>query len=109
MIQVSRKGLFGVPYVIINNNMPTYVAKNKKTEEEKELFCSYEKRNEWLKENPDWIGVIGSPSTISMAGSALGKTSGDWKNLMSKMKKEAGGNNELAVKHGFAKKNTIHD
>ena len=64
MIQVSRKGLFGVPYVIINNNMPTYVVKNKKTEEEKEIFCSYEKRNEWLKENPDWIGVIGTPSSL---------------------------------------------
>ena len=48
MIQVSRKGLFGVPYVIINNNMPTYVVKNKKTEEEKEILCSYEKRKEWV-------------------------------------------------------------
>ena len=71
--------------------LSTYVVKNKKTEEEKELFCSYEKRNEWLKENPDWIGVIGSPSTISMGFEILGKTSGDWKNLMSKMKKEARG------------------
>ena len=104
MIQVSRKGLFGVPYVIINNNMPTYVVKNKKTEEEKEIFCSYEKRNEWLKENPDWIGVIGSPSTISQHGSTLGRTSSDWQNLLSSIKKGSGGNNESAVKHGFSKK-----
>ena len=109
MIQVSRKGLFGVPYVIINNNMPTYVVKNKKTEEEKEIFCSYEKRNEWLKENPDWIGVIGTPSTISQAGSTLSRTSSDWQNLLSNIKKGSGGNNDTAVKHGFSKRNTIHD
>jgi len=107
VIQVSRKGLFGVPYVIINNSMPTYVVKNKKTEEEKEIFCSYEKRNEWLKENPDWIGVIGSPSTISQHGSTLGRTSSDWQNLLSSIKKGSGGNNETAVKHGFSKKNKL--
>ena len=89
--------------------MPTYVVKNKKTEEEKELFCSYEKRNEWLKENPDWTGVIGTPSTISQAGSTLSRTSSDWQNLLSNIKKGSGGNNESAVKHGFAKKNTRHD
>ena len=104
MIQVSRKGLFGVPYVIINNDMPTYVVKNKKTEEEKEIFCSYEKRNEWLKENPDWIGVIGTPSTISQAGSTLGRTSSDWQNLLSSIKKGSGGNNETAVKHALQKR-----
>ena len=111
MIQVSRKGLFGVPYVIINNNMPTYVVKNKKTEEDKEIFCSYEKRNEWLKENPDWIGVIGTPSTISQAGSTLSRTSSDWQNLLSSIKKGSGGNNDTAVKHATAKEiqYTIND
>ena len=89
--------------------MPTYVVKNKKTEEEKEIICSYEKRNEWLKENPDWIGVIGTPSTISQPGSTLSRTSSDWQNLLSNIKKGSGGNNETAVKHGFAKRNTIHD
>ena len=70
---------------------------------------SYKDLDKFAEDNPHLEKKISAPASISQAGSTLNKTSGDWKNLLTKIKKEAGGNNEVAVKHGLSKPNTVHD
>ena len=89
--------------------MPTYEFYNTKTDEMEEHRMSYKDLDKFAEDNPHLKKRISAPATISQAGSTLSRTSGDWKDLLGKIKKGAGGNNETAVKHGFSKKNTIHD
>ena len=89
--------------------MITYEFYNTKTEETEEHRMSFKDLDKFKADNPHLEKRISAPSTISQAGSTLSRTSGDWKDLLGKIKKGAGGNNETAVKHGFSKKNTIHD
>ena len=70
--------------------MPTYTIMHKKTGEEKDIFCSYEESQKYLKENPDWSRVITAPALVTNTGNVINQTSGDWKDLMKKMKKESG-------------------
>ena len=63
---------------------------HKKTGEEKDIFCSYEESQKYLKENPDWSRVISAPNIIGHTGNVINQTSGDWKDLMKKMNKETG-------------------
>ena len=42
--------------------MPIYNLKNKKTGEVKEMFCSYDQKQKFLQENPEWISEISAPS-----------------------------------------------
>lgn len=89
--------------------MPTYTLKNKKTGETKDIFCSYADKQKQLEADPEWVSVLSTPATISQAGSTLSRTGSDWKDLLGTIKKGAGGNSEVAIKHGVSKRNTIHD
>ena len=89
--------------------MPTYEFYNTETKEIEEHLMSYKDLDKFAEDNPHLKKRISATATISQAGSTLNKTSGDWKNLLTKIKKEAGGNNEVAVKHGLSKPNTVHD
>jgi hypothetical protein len=44
--------------------MPTYVFKNKETDEIIEKFMSMSQREEFLKENPNMESVIGAPALV---------------------------------------------
>ena len=89
--------------------MITYEFYNTETNEIEEHRMSYKDLDKLKADNPHLEKKISAPASISQAGSTLNKTSGDWKNLLTKIKKEAGGNNEVAVKHGLSKPNTVHD
>jgi len=75
--------------------MPTYTVRNDKTDEEKDMFCSYDELQIFLMENLDWHSVPTAPAVITQSGNTINKTSGDWKDLMKKMKKEAGSGNSI--------------
>ena len=89
--------------------MITYEFYNTETNEIEEHRMSYKDLDKFKADNPHREKKVSAPASISQAGSTLNKTSGDWKNLLTKIKKEAGGNNEVAVKHGLSKPNTVHD
>lgn len=70
--------------------MPTYTVMNKNTRKKKDLFCSYDELETYLKENPNWSKVVTAPNIVTHTGNMVNQTSGDWKDLMKKMKKESG-------------------
>ena len=47
--------------------LPIYNVKNKKTGEVKEIFCSYDEKKKYLKDNPDWVSELSAPK-IGEAG-----------------------------------------
>ena len=64
--------------------MPIYNLKNKKTGEVKEMFCSYDQKQKFLQENPEWISEISAPS-FRLEGSGWYETdfkTGNKKNLV---------------------------
>jgi len=75
--------------------MPLYEFKDKVTGEVTEKMCSFSAREEYLKDNTNLEVVMGCPKLISMQGSALGKTSGDWKDLIKRVKKGSGRGNTI--------------
>ena len=92
--------------------MPTYDLKNVETGEVKEFIISISKKEEMVASG-EWTQLIlKPPADVTHTGNIVNKTSGDWKNLMSKMKKEAGGNSGLSGekkrKYGFVD-NSIKD
>ena len=92
--------------------MPTYDLRNKQTGEVKEMILSISKKEEMV-ESGDWEQVHTSvPNLVTHAGSMLSKTSGDWRNKLDQIKKQAGGNTGLSSdkkrKYGFVD-NSIHN
>ena len=86
--------------------MPTYDMKNIKTGEIEEMFISIAKKEELLSTG-EWEQKILSPTAlVTHTGNIINKTSGDWKDLLSKIKDGSGGNSGLTAqqkrKHGFA-------
>ena len=76
--------------------MPTYDLKNKDTGEVKEVLMSYDALQIFLKENPEWHQVhLQSNSLIAHTDGIMSKTSGDWRNLLSRIKKGSGRKNTI--------------
>ena len=76
--------------------MPTYTIMHKKTGEEKDIFCSYEESQKYLKENPDWSRVITAPAIVSNAtGDLLSKTPDGFKDHLNRIKKNSGKGNTI--------------
>lgn len=75
--------------------MPTYTVSNQKTGEEKNVFCSYDELEKYLQENTDWSRVFTAPSIVTHTGNIINKTSGDWKDLMKKIDKNAGSQSKV--------------
>lgn len=68
-----------------------YTIANKKTEDTQTVMCSYDALQEKLKElGEDWYQQIGAPALVSHTGNVVNKTSSDWKNHLSNIKKGAG-------------------
>ena len=60
--------------------------KNTTTGEVTEMLLTVAKRQELL-DTGEWAPVVTTPPIISQHGSTLGKTSGDWKNHLERIKK----------------------
>lgn len=76
--------------------MPTYLMRHDESGEEKEFLVSISTMEEM--KNDGWK-VIHKPTDktrlITQSGSTLGKTSGDWKDLLKRMKKGSGRGNSI--------------
>ena len=85
--------------------MPTYDLKNIKTGEVKEMFLTISKKEEMLASGEWEQKILGAPATVTHTGNIINKTSGDWKDLLKKIKKGATGNTTLSdaqrKKHGL--------
>lgn len=76
--------------------MPTYVLKHKKTGEVEERLCSISEMQELTdEETGEFTQIIKSPRIVTHVGSILGKTNGDWKNLLEKIDRGAGRHSKI--------------
>ena len=76
--------------------MPTYDLKNTKTGEVIEKLCSISEK-EAMAEAGEWEQIhLGMAADITHTGNIINKTSGDWKDLLKKIKQGAGGNSGLS-------------
>jgi len=76
--------------------MPSYTFRNKETGEVTDEFCSLAERQEKL-DSGKYEQIIGRPEIISMRGDAISKTSGDYRDLLKRIKKGAGKGNTIKV------------
>lgn len=50
-----------------------------------------------LLDTGQYVQELSTPNFVSMTGGTLSKTSSDWKDLLKKIKKESGRNNNINV------------
>ena len=77
--------------------MPLFDLKNTKTGEVEEHFVSISKKEEMVASG-DWEQVhltFNENHMITQHGGTLAKTSGDWRDLLSRMKKGSGRDNQI--------------
>lgn len=74
--------------------MPTYTMKNLETGKIQTMILSLREREEMLTSGL-FEQQLSTASFVSTVGGTLSKTSGDWRNLMTKIKKEAGRGNTV--------------
>ena len=74
--------------------MPTYTMKNLQTGEVKDMILSLRERDELLA-TQTYEQLLSTPKLVTSIGGTLSKTSSDWRNLMTKIKKEAGSGNTV--------------
>jgi len=75
--------------------MPTYEVRDLKTGEDTEIICSYSSLQEKI-DSGRFIQVHKSTATIvTHTGSILNKTSGDYKDLIKRIKKGSGRGNTV--------------
>jgi len=74
--------------------MPTYTMKNLETDEVREMILSLSERENLLATGK-FKQELATPGFVTMPGGTLSRTSGDWRNLMTKIKKEAGRGNTV--------------
>lgn len=83
--------------------MPTYDLRNKETGEIKEMILSISKKEEMVASG-EWEQVhLGVADLVTHTGTMLSKTSSDWQNKLSQIKKAT-----TSRRKDFSK-NTIHD
>lgn len=76
--------------------MPTYTVKDIKTQEQWDIDCSWDELQEMLDNSPDLIKVLSTPNFVSSTKShANSNTSDGWKDLLGRIKKGSGRNNNI--------------
>lgn len=75
--------------------MPTYTLKNKETNEEYDVVCSYSAVQEMVETNPNLERVITAPGIVSTHTSTLRKAGSEWNNLLTSIKKQSGKGNTI--------------
>ena len=68
--------------------------KNLETGEIKDMILSLREREELLATG-QFTQELSTPNLVTMVGGTLSKTSGDWRDLMKKINKEAGRGNTV--------------
>lgn len=76
--------------------MPTYTMKNVETGQIEEMILSLTERQQLL-DTGVYTQELSTPNFVSMTGGTLSKTSSDWKDLLKKIKKQSGRNNNINV------------
>lgn len=76
--------------------MPTYNMKNKETGEVTTMILSLSER-EALLATGEWTQELSTPNFVSSTGGTLSKTSGDWRDLLKKIKKGSGKQNTINI------------
>ena len=74
--------------------MPTYDVRNTETGEEKEVILSYDALQAMLREGWEQIHKS-SAELVTHHGSIMSKTSGDWRDLVKRIKKGSARDNTI--------------
>ena len=77
--------------------MPTYEVRDLKTGEDTEIICSYSSLLEKIDSGKFLQIHKSTASIVTHSGSMLGKTSGDYKDLIKKIKKGSGRGNTVNI------------
>ena len=64
--------------------MPTYMLRNKRTDETWQVLCTYEEMKERLNDEVELVPVF--PNIVSGVGSLLSKTDDGWKETLKRIK-----------------------
>ena len=73
--------------------MPTYMLRNKRTEETWQVLCTYEEMKERLNDEVELVPVF--PNIVSGVGSLLSKTDDGWKDTLKRIKSGSGRGNTI--------------
>ena len=77
--------------------MPTYRIRNKKTQETFDELMTYSELQEKLKNDPDLVHVLSTPSFVTQTGGTLSRTDDGWKDVLKKVKSGSGRGNNIKV------------
>lgn len=73
--------------------MPTYMLRNKRTDETWQVLCTYEEMKERLNDEVELVPVF--PNIVSGVGSLLSKTDDGWKDTLKRIKSGSGKGNTI--------------
>lgn len=73
--------------------MPTYMLRNKRTDETWQVLCTYEEMKERLNDEVELVPVF--PNIVSGVGSLLSKTDDGWKDTLKRIKSGSGRGNTI--------------
>ena len=77
--------------------MPKYTIIDTSNNTEWEIQCSWDELQTILNENPDFEQGLSTPSFVTQTGNTVSRTSGDWRDLLKKVKKGSGRGNTINV------------
>ena len=77
--------------------MPTYVLKNKETEEQFEVFCQWTDLQKMLEDDKNLTQVITAPKIVSGIGNLHSKVPDGFKDKLNQIKKGSGEGNTIKV------------
>ena len=73
--------------------MPTYMLRNKRTDETWQVLCTYEEMKKRLSDEVELVPVF--PNIVSGVGSLLSKTDDGWKDTLKRIKSGSGKGNTI--------------
>ena len=79
----------------MEKTMPQYTIKNKQTDEEIDVVCSWDELQEALAEDSNLVQKLSTPKIVGGVGGTLSKAGSNWQDLMGRIKKSSGRNNTI--------------
>lgn len=77
--------------------MPRYTIIDTSDNTEYEIQCSWAELQTVLSENSNLKQGLSTPNFVTQTGNTISRTSGDWKDLLKKVKKGSGKGNTINV------------
>ena len=77
--------------------MPRYTIIDTSDNTEYEIQCSWDELQEILEENSNLKQGLSTPNFVTQTGNTVSRTSGDWRDLLKKVKKGSGKGNTINV------------